>query len=177
MDNAAEKWRPVAGFEGRYEVSDQGRVRSMDRIVTNKHGHQWRVRERILKASGKGPMRYDGVHLGDGTGRIVQHYIHRLVLEAFVGPRPDGLVSRHLNGDHHDNRLVNLTYGTQQENIADKYLHGTDHNTNKTHCKWGHEFDGVNTRWVGKHRYCRACAARNRDTHRARIRARKEAAA
>lgn len=171
-----EEWRPVSGFEDKYEVSDQGRVRSIPRVQVDKLGRQLRFRGGILKPAWKGPMRYASVHLGDGSGHTVQRYVHHLVLETFVGPRPPGHVSRHLNGQHDDNSLSNLGWGTQQENIADKFRHGTDHNTNKTHCKHGHEFNEQNTKWVGNHRYCRACAARNRDTHRARVKAREEAA-
>ena len=51
--------------------------------------------------------------------------IHRLVLEAFVGPCPDGKECRHLDGDRENNRFVNLAWGTPIENMADMRLHGT----------------------------------------------------
>ena len=50
-------------------------------------------------------------------------YVHRLVLETFVGPRPDGMEARHLNGDCQDNRVENLIWGTPLENGADKIRH------------------------------------------------------
>ena len=56
-----------------------------------------------------------------GTGT---EYVHRLVMLAFVGKCPDGLVVRHLDGDSTNNHLSNLTYGTQKENGEDKVKHG-----------------------------------------------------
>jgi hypothetical protein len=61
-------------------------------------------------------------------GRSRQTKVHILVLEAFVGPRPDGMVCRHLDGNPQNNRLSNLRWGTPEENYADRRLHGT-HNT------------------------------------------------
>lgn len=52
-------------------------------------------------------------------------YIHRLVLETFIGPCPPGMECRHLNGNPSDNRLVNLTWGTPHEQALDKLRHGT----------------------------------------------------
>lgn len=54
-------------------------------------------------------------------GRV---YVHRAVLEAFVGPRPDGMISRQLNGNPQDNRVENLARGTHAENTADAHAHG-----------------------------------------------------
>ncbi|MFV0400614.1 MAG: HNH endonuclease signature motif containing protein [Oscillospiraceae bacterium] len=51
--------------------------------------------------------------------------VHKLVLEAFVGVRPEGMVCRHLNGNSLDNRLLNLCWGTPQENVRDSIRHGT----------------------------------------------------
>jgi len=53
-------------------------------------------------------------------------YIHHMVLEAFVGKKPDGAQCRHINGDKEDNRLCNLAWGTPKENAADKIIHGTE---------------------------------------------------
>lgn len=56
--------------------------------------------------------------------RVGFHRVHRLVLEAFVGPAPEGHVARHLNGNPADNRLVNLAWGTLDENALDRDVHG-----------------------------------------------------
>jgi hypothetical protein len=64
---------------------------------------------------------YPKVELGRGNLRLV----HRLILEAFVGPCPDGWLTRHLDGDRSRSVLTNLAWGTYEENEADKAIHGT----------------------------------------------------
>lgn len=108
MDDATpEQWRPVIGWEGWYEVSDHGRIRRV------------------------------GGGRGAKVGRIIAHWpteegyhrvrltrddcpkwflVHRLVLEAFVGPCPEGLVCNHWDGDKDNNRPANLEWTTQREN-------------------------------------------------------------
>lgn len=117
-----EEWRPIAGYEGVYEVSDQGRVRSLDRLVRANSG--WRstgIRYFTPSPSGKN-RKYKKVLLRNPKK---QYLVHRLVLEAFVGPRPDNCEARHLDGDPSNNRLDNLAWGTKAENEADKIKHGT----------------------------------------------------
>jgi len=76
---------------------------------------------RLLKPAG---TPYPGVTLSlSGKKKILT--VHRLVLEAFVGPRPPGMQCRHLNGDRTDSRLLNLAWGTARENAADRIRHGT----------------------------------------------------
>lgn len=62
-----------------------------------------------------------------GSHLYNSHQIHRLVLDAFAGPRPEGMECRHLNGDPKDNRLRNLVWGTRAENMADRTRLG-EHN-------------------------------------------------
>lgn len=118
-----ERWLPVAGFEGAYEVSDQGRVRSLDRfvrLVAQGVETQRRVHSRVLKpgASRSGHL---SVAIGRGNSRLV----HQLVLEAFVGPRPAGHECLHDNHVPSDNRLTNLHYGTRSENVKMDYEAGS----------------------------------------------------
>lgn len=109
----SEVWKPVVGFEGRYEVSDQGRVRSLDRVLTSAvpvRGYPRRVRGQMLKPV----LRKDGyVQFGCRRVLILGHVC---VAEAFIGPRPEGLVVCHGNDIRTDNRLSNLSWGTPKEN-------------------------------------------------------------
>jgi hypothetical protein len=73
-------------------------------------------------------------------------FVHRLVLAAFVGPCPEGMEVRHLDGNPANTRLANLRYGTHSENELDKVRHGTHHEARKTHCNRGHEYTQDNTR-------------------------------
>lgn len=116
-----ETWKPVIGFEGRYEVSDLGRVRSLDSSHPNPRNksllckRKGRVLKQRLSAG------YFGVSLGQGVTRIT----HRLVLEAFVGPCPERMEACHNNGNRTDNRASNLRWDTRKNNHADKIEHGT----------------------------------------------------
>ena len=119
----AENWKPVVGYEDAYEVSDLGRVRSLSRrvrLVTRQAGEITRsVPERILRP-GSARSGHVSVAIGKGNSRLV----HQLVLEAFIGSRPEGFEVLHLNHDPADNRLVNLKYGTRSENLKMDYVAG-----------------------------------------------------
>lgn len=99
-----ETWLPVVGFEGRYWVSDLGRVRSERKVL-------------VIRCSGK----YPDVFVGNGIARKA---VHRLVARAFLGPRPPGLVVCHADGDRMNAKLQNLRYDTPASNEADKLAHG-----------------------------------------------------
>lgn len=115
---AQTEWRAVRGYAGYYEVSSCGQVRSLDRTCTD--GHVYRGRLLKQRPNVKGYLR---VALSFGC-KTVSRSVHSLVLEAFVGKRPDGHETRHLNGIKSDNRLENLQWGTRLENAVDKRIHG-----------------------------------------------------
>lgn len=123
-----ERWLPAAGFEGRYEISDAGRVRNLHGLV--------------LKTS----------RTNKGYLRVLGRFVHRLVLEAFIGPCPSGMECRHLDGNPSNNRLENLLWGTPLENANDRRRHGTV--PFKLVCSNGHNraVVGVNGSYT-----CRAC--------------------
>jgi len=104
---------------------------------------------------------YPYVMLYSGKKPGKRWYIHTLILMAYVGPRPEGQVARHRDGDPMKPNAQNLSWSTQQENMLDKRLHGTDQNATKTHCANGHPFNKKNTKvrtdrgHLG--RECRAC--------------------
>ncbi|MFL1432774.1 MULTISPECIES: HNH endonuclease [unclassified Nocardiopsis] len=138
-----EEWRPIAGTDGVYEVSNLGRVRSWTSVS----------RGQVIK-----PQPHQDRYLAFWTGPKLR-LLHRVVLETFVGPRPDGMVCRHLDGDRMNCRLDNLRWGTAAENMRDSIEHGTHANARKTHCPAGHEYTPENTRIDGRgHRACRECA-------------------
>jgi hypothetical protein len=144
---AEERWVALPGYEGIYEVSDQGQVRSW-----HNYGP---IRPRVLrhKIDSRG---YAQVTLCKDGGATTPR-VHQLVLLAFVGTQPPDMGTRHIDGDASNNALTNLTYGTQSENIRDQLLHGTHHEARKTHCKWGHEFTPENTWTRGTQRKCKTC--------------------
>lgn len=118
---APEEWRPIAGYEGFYEVSSRGRVRSLDRTFTRSDGRRQGRRGRILSPtpSGRG---YPSVQLRYGVRRAV----HVLVCTAFHGLRPgDEYEVAHENGVPTDNRVENLRWATRSENQSDSVRHGT----------------------------------------------------
>jgi hypothetical protein len=144
-----ETWLPIAGHDG-YEVSDLGRVRSVDRTILRKRRGgpmPARYKGRILVASPSSG--YPAVMLSGSKPR--RAYVHHLVLEAFVGPRPAGHEAAHADGDKLNSTLANLRWATPKENNADKVRHGTvmlgarNPMGRKTHCKRGHSFDESNT--------------------------------
>lgn len=118
MKNA---WKQVVGFEGLYEISDTGTVRSLSRRVPTKGNGTRIVRGRILNPA---PDRngYIRVQLFK-NGVCVRAMAHRLVLEAFVGPCPEGCEACHGNGIPADNRIENLRWGTAKDNASDRYAH------------------------------------------------------
>jgi hypothetical protein len=94
---------------------------------------------------GKGSSGYLFVVLSRPPRLFANRMIHVLVTGAFIGPRPDGMQVRHLDGNKLNNRTENLSYGTPSENQFDRTKHGTN-NAAKTHCKYKHEFTPANTR-------------------------------
>jgi len=112
-----EVWRDIPGYVDMYQVSNEGRVKSLARVAPN---HQ-KLPERILAAS-LNTAKYTRVCLcKNSVGK--EWLIHRLVLLVFVGQST--LSTRHLNGIRNVNNLWNLKYRTAKENKADSIKHGT----------------------------------------------------
>jgi len=109
-----EYWRDVTGFEGLYEVSDLGAVRSVPRK---------RTRGRVLKQSIKNGYLKTTLHK---KGKQYGPYVHRLVLEAFAGLALKGTEACHEDGDRTNNILSNLRWDSRKNNHADKKRHGTN---------------------------------------------------
>jgi hypothetical protein len=156
-----ERWAWVTGHEGLYRVSNRGDVWSTPRPQT-RGGF---LRQAVTKANG-----YHWVSPSkDGEQRPRE--VHKIVMEAFVGPCPEGLEVRHLDGNPGNNCWApgseeetvaaggNLIYGTHTENIRDKKRHGTEWQSNVTQCPKGHDYTPENTRiFKSGSRACKACA-------------------
>lgn len=166
MNATREEWRPIPGHP-EYEVSNQGRVKSWRK-------YNGGPAPRIRKPVASGRMGHLYVQLATAPCESVRRPVHQLVLEAFVGPRPDGMVTRHLDGNPTNNHLDNLAYGTPRENTADMFRHGTYVNgmSRRTHCPQGHAYDDENT-WVDKtgRRHCRTCRKADWDRRNAEAKA------
>lgn len=158
---APERWLPVPGWEGLYEVSDLGRVRSLDRMVRTHHDGRRLVRGRVLKPGRVSKYGHQGVIFTKaGSGRY-PFQVHQLVLLAFDRPCPDGMEVRHLDSNPANNALTNLTYGTRKENAQDRVQNGTDNNARKTHCPTCElPYDEANTYWYKGSRQCNNCRSR-----------------
>ena len=107
-----ETWKTCARFPN-YQVSDLGRVRRHPDART-KGATPGRV---LRQATGKDGYQLVCLYFG-GRKRLMAR-VHQLVAEAFIGPRPDGYVTRHLDDDPRNNVPANLAYGTQEDNYAD----------------------------------------------------------
>lgn len=110
-----EEWRAVPNYEGLYEVSDQGRVRSLERSVLTSHGVVRRYRGRLLR-----PTTLTGYHLVglSKEGQQEHIFVHRLVAFAFCDkPLHYQIQINHKNGIKSDNRPINLEWASRSENM------------------------------------------------------------
>jgi predicted RNA-binding protein YlxR (DUF448 family) len=110
--------RKVPGFPG-YGASRDGRVWSKKVLGKNRVGRRWRPLKPQNSRGG-----YKHVTLSRDAKKII-FTVHLVIMRTFVGPLPEGMETRHLNGIPDDNRLENLCYGTQSENNLDRTRHGT----------------------------------------------------
>lgn len=121
-----EIWKDIPGYEGEYQASTMGRIKSLKRMAVSKNWYTGKpfyhtVPERILTPGRYCKCGHVSVILRRGTnGKPV----HQLVMKTFVGEAPKGMEVLHLNGIPTDNRLSNLRYGTRTDNILDVYRQG-----------------------------------------------------
>lgn len=129
-----EVWKPVVGLESAYEVSNLGRARSKDRIVTRRAGNNYVKSGRLLSnhSDHLGYVRWSFKLKGIRKCATA----HTIVLTAFVGDRPGGMHGCHNDGNPSNNCLSNLRWDTVSGNHADKRKHGTQPLGTRSHlCK------------------------------------------
>lgn len=117
-----EEWRTIPGNTD-YAVSNLGRVLSKERVVTNRNGVSAVIRERVLKHHIDGGG-YPVVSLRKDRKKTPPVAVHTLIMLAFIGPRPEGLVVCHGDGNPANSILPNLRYGTYVENMNDAKVQG-----------------------------------------------------
>ena len=167
-----ENWKPVVGYEGLYEVSDHGRVRSLDRPIARIDGSHGLRRGRVLKQA----VDRRGRHkvLLSLSGQKSKQLVPRLVLAAFEGPCPPGHQCCHYDDDPGNNHLSNLRWDTPSSNSLDAVRNGRHSNARKTHCPQGHEYTEENTYRPPSRPDFRTCRTCLRDHQRRAYQARRQ---
>lgn len=118
-----ETWKDVEGYDGRYRISNLGRVRSEKRLVSHYRGGLSMRKERILKgtSSSRG---YPCVGLSKDAN-TKSYRVHVLVAKTFIGDRPKGMTVSHIDGNSENNQLTNLCYESLKDNCRRRVEHGT----------------------------------------------------
>lgn len=152
-----EEWLPVRGFEGYYEVSNLGRVKSVERYVKGRTGTPKIVRERIMSVH-LTKHGYARVELNK-ENKAKKYTVHSLVANTFIAkPDGDNLIVRHGVNGVSDNSVDNLSWGTHSDNEYDKQRDGTNPLVNRTRCPRNHPLISINLRPNKKGRECLACS-------------------
>lgn len=156
VNSAVEEWRPVSGFEDLYEVSDKGRVRGVERTARIRGGALRKISSSLKSPVPTAQKGYHAVHLYCENKRTVR-YIHTLVLESFVGPRPVGLEACHGPLGHLVNTPDNLRWDTKSGNMQDTIRDGNHNNASRTHCRRNHSLADAYINPTSGGRHCRVC--------------------
>jgi hypothetical protein len=109
-----EIYKDIQGYEGIYQVSNYGNVKSLERIIIRKDGKQRTIKNKIKE--GTHTKGYKRVALVDVIGNSKNFYVHRLVMQEFVGK--SDLYVDHIDGNPENNKLENLRYATNSENLT-----------------------------------------------------------
>lgn len=117
-----ENWKAIPGYEGYYEASDLGRIRSVERIVPHGRHGTCRQKSKVLKPA-LDAHQYPRVALSMGDA-LRTYTVHRLIALTFLGKRPEGNQINHKSGVKTDNSVSNLEYCTQSENALHSYRIG-----------------------------------------------------
>lgn len=124
MESIAEVWKPVVGHEGQFEVSDAGRVKALAHSVRHWCGRMIPKPERIVAQS-----RHSGGYLVVALRDGKKHYVHRLVMAAFVGQPEEGHDVNHIDGNKTNNCVGNLEYCDRLGNVRHAIATGLQDNS------------------------------------------------
>lgn len=153
-----EEWLPVPGWEGLYEISSTGRIKTLPRVVPHWRGGVSTRPERFMALR---PDKDGYLQVTFKRPGVSEHFrVHRLVALAFLGRPPEGKTwALHRDGNVANNSSSNLYWGDQADNEQDKIRHGTHQETRKTHCTQGHPYSKENTYIPPQttYRQCRIC--------------------
>jgi len=150
---SSEVWKNISGYDGVYQISTLGRVRSITREVTYiEYGKQRKKRiwgQILIPTLNKRHKRMFKGFWKNAEAK--QFYIHRLVLSEFVGPCPAGMEGCHNDGNAFNNRVENLRWDTCKNNHNDKKKHGTVLYGERNHASKLTDKDVLNIRILGNH--------------------------
>jgi hypothetical protein len=122
------EWKDIPGYEGFYQISTMGKIRSVERTIREFDSRWGKIRTKRLKSKIITPA-VNGTHYSNvmlsKNGRAKSHFVHRLVLEVFVGSCPEGMECCHKDGNMYNNELSNLRWDTRKNNHADNVVNGT----------------------------------------------------
>ena len=124
-----ERWKDIPGYEGRYQASNEGRIRSLDRYecVTDSRGFSYKRKQRgvvLRQCIGSNGYAYVGLRRTAKDNNAHFLPVHHLVMWAFSGTRPKGAQICHRDGDKRNNFIENLRYDSVTENHIDVYRAG-----------------------------------------------------
>lgn len=136
MDLKTEEWRDIPGFEGYYQASNCGKIRSIDRYVPHNCGVGFRlIRGRILKQQVMTQTQYYSVMLSK-DGKAKSHTVHSLIALTFLQKRNETDIIDHIDGNRQNNILTNLRYVSHKENANNPATKQNMHMWEKGHMPW-----------------------------------------
>lgn len=143
-----EIWKDVPDYEGYYQVSNLGKVRSVDRVITHSYSGTAKLKGKLLRLT-LHKSGYFFCSLSKGCHRKTG-FVHQLVMSAFVGKQLDGMDVAHNDGNSTNNHLSNLRYATRKENQADRITHGTHNRGERQGASKLTESDVKDIRWLSQ---------------------------
>lgn len=127
-----EEWRDIPGFEGLYQISNHGRIKSLSWVQKHSSGKFFTKRVRVRKFNPPATNRYHTVLLATPAGPA-SYQMHRLIASAFIPNTQNKPFINHINGKKNDNRIENLEWCTRSENTIHSFATGLQSNKGENH--------------------------------------------